>query len=78
MVGRDHPTLHVGFVDSTPLQVHSPIMDPRRLFQVSLGHVVTTRLNKRASTKGRVSTDESVQIFSPYLFVFSTLGTEVF
>ena len=46
MVGRDYLTPHVGFVDFTPLPVYSPITVPRRLFQVSLGHPVTTRLNK--------------------------------
>ena len=39
MVGQDHLTLHVGFVDFTPLLVYSSIMDPRRLFQVSLGRL---------------------------------------
>ena len=46
IVGRDHLPLHVGFVEFTPLPVCSPTMVPRGLFQVSLGHLVTTRLNK--------------------------------
>ena len=42
------------------------------------GLLLSTRYSRASFTMGKVSTDESVQIFSRYRVLFSTFSTEVF